>query len=208
MAIVSFFSRARARPNLSAPCAFCAPGRNANNWRKFCKQKRAAAGVNPTLGASWNTSIVVQCERCDRGQKRRCRRLAHCTTRKHSPRGTRKRDIGTRAKSSARASRRASRRRARAPSSLSPRRCSARVSRCAERAAKREAKAKEKAAPTWAAILAADAEAEGGGEEEEEYDFSPPTTPPWLPSDDEDDEPPPMGGGGPPAGAGLVSSSA
>ena len=65
-----------------------------NGWRQYCTRRRAQAGVNPTLGASWNVTAVTQCERCDRGQHRVCRRLPHCKAGPRSPRGVNKREKG------------------------------------------------------------------------------------------------------------------
>ena len=65
-----------------------------NNWRKHCKQRRQHGGINERLGASWELTARQDCERCDRGQHVRCRRLPHCFARERSPRGINKRQTG------------------------------------------------------------------------------------------------------------------
>jgi len=81
----------------------------ANNWRKFCKQRRNQRGVNPTLGASWDDVQVGQCPRCDKGQRRKCWRLPHCSARRRSPNGTNRREQGRSTKRAAKAARKAAR---------------------------------------------------------------------------------------------------
>ena len=65
--------------------------------KKFCKKRRKLRGPTPKLGFGTDATRRTQCERCDRGQHTKCRRLRTCFAR--SPPGVNRREIGTRNRS-------------------------------------------------------------------------------------------------------------
>lgn len=94
--------------------------------KKFCKKRRKLRGPTPKLGFT-DATRPTQCERCDRDQHTKCRRLGTCFAR--SPPGVNRRKIGTRNRS---------------PDPRSPRALLTPAGRgCAARRAKRDADAKK-----------------------------------------------------------------
>ena len=93
--------------------------------KKFCKKRRKLRGPTPKLGFGTDATRRTQCERCDRDQHTKCRRLpGTCFAR--SPPGVNRREIGTRNRSPD----------PRSPRVLTPagRGCAARQARRAKRA--------------------------------------------------------------------------
>jgi len=64
--------------------------------KKFCKKRRKLRGPTPKLGFGTDATRRTQCERCDRGQHTKCRRLRTCFAR--SPPGVNRREIARRSK--------------------------------------------------------------------------------------------------------------
>ena len=81
-------------PHMRRPSA--PPARCRSRNQKYCKKRAGRAGPRKVVGSPLDGPRTTQCPRCDRGQRRRCLRLAHCTARVRSPPGVNKRDHGAR----------------------------------------------------------------------------------------------------------------
>ena len=61
--------------------------------RKYCMMRAKRVGTQQKRGSPFEGNMKSQCNACDRGQHRRCERLAHCHAGKRSPNGVNRREL-------------------------------------------------------------------------------------------------------------------
>mmetsp|Transcript_348 Transcript_348/g.747 ORF Transcript_348/g.747 Transcript_348/m.747 type:complete len:100 (+) Transcript_348:74-373(+) len=74
-----------------------------SRFRKYCRKRAKALGTNKRRGNPFDpVNRPTVCLRCDRGQHRRCERLAHCRAHFRSPDGVNRRELNRAARRAAR----------------------------------------------------------------------------------------------------------